>query len=85
MAAKKKVTVPEVEPGTVDELVRVAALALRYQGVPQVVLVHDLSDAGFTPSRIALLLGTGPNTVSQQKRAKRPKWPPKAETRENGG
>jgi hypothetical protein len=73
MAAKKEV--PEVEPGSIDELVRVAALALKYQGVPQGVLVHDLSDAGFVPSRIAVLLGTTPNTVSQQKRAKRPKWP----------
>lgn len=73
MATKKRV--PEVEPGSVDELVRVVALALKYQGVPQGVLVHDLSDAGLAPARIALLLGTTPNTVSQQKRAKRPKWP----------
>ncbi len=73
MAAAKKVA--EVEPGTVDELVRMLAITLRYQGIPQGALVHDLSDAGFTPTRIALLLGTTPNTVSQQKRAKRPKWP----------
>ncbi len=73
MAAKKA---PEVEPGTVDELVRITAVALRYQGIPQGVLVHDLSDAGFAPTRIASLLGTTPNTVSQQKRQKRPKWPP---------
>lgn len=73
MAAKK---VAEVEAGTVDELVRITALALKYQGVPQGVLVHDLSDAGFAPSRIATLIGTTPNTVSQQKRQKRPKWPP---------
>jgi hypothetical protein len=80
VTAKKKTA--EVEPGTVDELVRVVALALKYQGVPQGVLVHDLSDAGFAPARIALLLGTTPNTVSQQKRAKRPKWPPPERGRE---
>jgi hypothetical protein len=74
VAATKQVSV--VEPGSVDELVRVLALALRYQGVPQGVLVHDLTDAGLAPSRIAVLLGTTPNTVSQQKRQKRPKWPP---------
>jgi hypothetical protein len=72
MAAKKI----EVEPGTVDELVRIMALDLRYRGIPQVVLVHDLSGLGFAPARIAELLGTTPNTVSQQKRAARPKWSP---------
>ena len=51
------------------------ALNLRYQGVPQVVLVHDLTKAGIEPARIASLIQTTPNTVSQQKRAKRPKWP----------
>jgi hypothetical protein len=64
-----------VEPGSVDELVRLAAIYLRYQDIPQGVLVHDLSDAGLTPTRIADLLGTTSNTVSQQKRGKRPKWP----------
>jgi predicted transcriptional regulator len=39
------------------------------------VLVHDMSDAGFTPKRVADLLGTTPNTVSQTKRKARPKWP----------
>ncbi len=63
------------EPGSVDELVRIAALFLKYQDIPQGVLVHDLSDAGLTPARIASLLGTTSNTVSQQKRATRPKWP----------
>jgi hypothetical protein len=74
-AAKKKKAVAEVEPGTVDELVRIMALTLKYQGVPQGVLVHDLSDAGLAPTRIATLIGTTPNTVSQQKRKTRPKWP----------
>ena len=67
---------PEVEPGSTDELIRVVALALRYQGIPQGVLVHDMAALGIPVNRIALLLGTTPNTVSQQKRGKRPKWPP---------
>jgi len=52
---KKDKKVDEVEPGTVDELTRVTALALRYQGIPMGVLVHDLSDAGLPPGRIATL------------------------------
>ena len=76
MAAKKRSAAKaEVEPGSVDELTRVIALDLRYRDVPQGVLVHDLSKAGFGPKRIAELLGTTPNTVNQQKRRKRPKWP----------
>jgi hypothetical protein len=67
--------VPQVEPGSVDELVRVASVFLRYQGIPQGVLVHDLTSAGLGPTRVAALLGTTPNTVNQQKRKKRPKWP----------
>ena len=76
MAADKKKAQapPPVEEGTVDELTRVLALTLKYQ-IPQGVLVHDLSDAGFAPKRIAELLGTTPNTVSQTKRQKRPNWP----------
>jgi hypothetical protein len=68
---------PEVEPGSVDELTRIVALALRYQGIPQGVLVHDLSDAGLAPARIATLLNTSGATVSQQKYLKRPAWPKK--------
>lgn len=64
-----------VEVGGVDELVRVMTLFLRYQGVPQGTLVHDLSDLGLGPARVAELLATTPNTVSQQKRKARPKWP----------
>jgi hypothetical protein len=67
----------DVEPGSIDELVRVLALTLKYDGIPQVVLVHDLTAAGLGPGRIADLLLTTPNTVSQQKRQKRPQWPPK--------
>jgi hypothetical protein len=70
----RKATTPEVEAGSVDELTRMLALTLKYE-VPQGVLVHDLSKAGFSPKRIAELLGTTANTVSQAKRAKRPKWP----------
>ncbi|MGZ6609350.1 MAG: hypothetical protein ACXVFI_20050, partial [Solirubrobacteraceae bacterium] len=65
----------EAEPGSVDELTRIIVLALRYQGIPQGVLVHDFSDAGVPVGRIAALLNTTPNTVSQQKRSKRPLWP----------
>jgi hypothetical protein len=64
-----------LEPGSVDELTHVLAMALKYHGVPQGVLVHDMSAAGMTPKRVAELLGTTPNTVSQQKAKKRPKWP----------
>lgn len=66
-----------VEPGSIDELVRVMMLQLRYQGAPQGALVHDLSRLGLTPTRIGELLDTSANTVSQQKRKKRPAWPPK--------
>jgi hypothetical protein len=65
----------QVEPGSIDELVRVLALNLRYSGAPQGALVHDMSKAGWGPSRIAELLGTTANTVNQQKRRKRPQWP----------
>ena len=66
-----------VQPGSIDELAHILALQLKYLGVPQVVLVHDLSKAGLQPNRIASLLLTTPNTVSQQKREKRPVWPVK--------
>lgn len=65
---------PEVESGSPDELSRILALTLKYQ-VPQIVLVHDLSKQGLSPKRIAELLGTSSNAVSQAKRQKRPKWP----------
>jgi hypothetical protein len=64
-----------VDPGSIDELVRVAVLFLRYQGVPKGTLAHDLSDAGLAPARIAELIGSTPNAVSQYKRAARPPWP----------
>jgi hypothetical protein len=70
-------TPPPVEPGSLDELVRMIALSFKYQGVLQGVLVHDMSKAGLEPVRIAQLLLTTRNTVSQQKRKKRPEWPPK--------
>lgn len=74
---KQKKQAPAVEPGSVDELTRVLALTLKYQEIPQGVLVHDMSSAGMSPARIAELLGTTRNTVSQAKRGKRPKWPSK--------
>jgi hypothetical protein len=67
-----------VEPGSVDELVRVTVLGLRYEGAPQGALVHDLSKLGLEPARIAELLGAKATTVRQQKTEKRPIWPPKA-------
>jgi hypothetical protein len=73
VAARKSTGGPE--PGSIDELVRVAVLFLKYQRAPQGAMVHDLTAAGLAPTRIAELLGTTPNTFSQQKREKRPKWP----------
>jgi hypothetical protein len=64
-----------VEPGTVEELTRLVALFLKYWGVPQGVLVHDMTTAGFSVGRIADLIQTTPNNVSQVKRKARPKWP----------
>jgi hypothetical protein len=84
MATTKKQEEPAVQPGTNDELAHLLALFLKYQGVPQVVLVHDLTKAGLTPSRIASLILTTSNTVSQQKREKRPVWPPKVKVGKNG-
>jgi hypothetical protein len=73
-ASRRRTPKAEVEAGSVDELVRIIALRLKYD-VPQAVLVHDLTKAGLGPSRIADLLGTTANTVNQAKRRKRPKWP----------
>lgn len=64
-----------VEPGSIDELSRIAILYLKYQGAPLGSLVHDLTAAGFFVGRIAELVQTTPNTVSQMKRRARPKWP----------
>lgn len=64
-----------VEPGSVDELTRVVVLLIRYLGVPQGTLVHDLSGLGLGPSRIAQLLDAPNDSVRSQKRQKRPDWP----------
>lgn len=74
---KKQDETKMVVPGSNDEVAHLLALFLKYQGVPQGVLVHDLSKAGLSPARIASLILTTPNTVSQDKRRKRPMWPPK--------
>jgi hypothetical protein len=84
MAATQKREDATVEPGSIDELAHLLVLFLKYQGVPQGVLVHDLSKAGLSPTRIASLILTTPNTVSQQKRAERPDWPPKAGVKRSG-
>jgi hypothetical protein len=83
MAARAKAKKPKeanaaaLEPGSVDELIRVIVLGLRYSGAPQGALVHDLSKLGLQPARIAQLLGARGDTVRHQKREKRPAWPPK--------
>jgi hypothetical protein len=74
-SARKSRARKTTEPGSIDELAHIMALNLKYQGVPQGVLVHDLTKAGIAPARIASLIQTTSNTVSQQKRKKRPKWP----------
>jgi hypothetical protein len=76
-AKSKKAKTPAVEPGSVDELIRVIVLQLRYSGAPQGALVHDLSKLGLQPTRIAELVGATGDTVRHQKREKRPVWPPK--------
>lgn len=48
-----------------EELVRMAALLLRRNIGTQTETVLELSRAGFQPARIAVLLGTTNNTVSQ--------------------
>jgi hypothetical protein len=73
--AKAKAANATVEPASIDELARLLALFLKYQGAPQGALVHDLTTAGFSVSRIAELIQTTPNAVSQAKRQARPKWP----------
>jgi hypothetical protein len=84
MPAKKKQEEPVVQSGSIDELARILTLLLKYQGAPQGALALDLSKAGLTPARIASLILTTPNTVSQQKREKRPEWPPKMKALRNG-
>lgn len=49
-----------------DEIVRILALLLRQQVGGQGKTILELSRAGFAPARIAALLGTTPNTVSQE-------------------
>jgi hypothetical protein len=71
----KEVHTRRVEAGSVDELSHIVLLALRYIGVPQGTLVHDLSALGLAPTRIAHLLGAPPKSVTSQKAQKRPDWP----------
>jgi hypothetical protein len=74
-----------VEPGSIDELVRIIALARRYLGAPQGTMVHDLSKLGLEPARIAGMPSTTANTLGQQKRQKHPAWPPKPGAAEGAG
>ena len=48
-----------------EELVRLLALQLRRTAGSQAELVREMARAGFAPKRIAELLGTTPNSVSQ--------------------
>jgi hypothetical protein len=75
--AKTATQQPEVEPGSVDELVRILVLDLRYR-TPQNVLIHDMSSLGLEPKRIAELLATTPGVVSTTKGRARPDWPAEA-------
>ena len=75
MSSQPRTDAKTVEPGSIDELIRVLALHLRYSGAPPVALVQDLSKLGLAPARIAELPGTRPNTVRHQKRGTRPEWP----------
>jgi hypothetical protein len=80
----KKQEESALQPASIDELAHLLTLFMKYQGVPQVVLVHDLTKAGLMPGRIASLILTTRNTVSQQKREKRPEWPPKTKAARDG-
>jgi len=53
MPTTKKQDESMVQPGSIDELTRILALLLKYHGVPQGTLVHDMSKAGLSPTRIA--------------------------------
>jgi hypothetical protein len=64
-----------VEPGSADELARILMLWIRYTGAPHGALVHDLSDLGIAPARIAQLLGADGGSVRAQKSQNRPVWP----------
>jgi DNA-binding CsgD family transcriptional regulator len=52
----------ELEP--TEEVVRLLAIQLRRDTESQAEAIEEMSKAGFGPSRIALLLGTTPNTVN---------------------
>jgi DNA-binding NarL/FixJ family response regulator len=47
-----------------DEIVRLLAILVRRQTASQVEAILELHRAGFSPARIAELLGTSPGTVS---------------------
>ena len=47
-----------------EEIVRLLAIQLRRSVETQTEAIEEMSRAGFGPSRIALLLGTTPNTVN---------------------
>lgn len=57
-----------------EELVALAVLMLRRQADSQSELAREMHAVGFTTARIAMLLGTTPNTINQAiQKAKRAK------------
>jgi hypothetical protein len=56
---------PSVTMAPEEELVRLGVLLLRRMTDTQNETILELSRGGFKPGRIASLLGTTPNTVSQ--------------------
>ncbi len=52
-------------PGPQEELVALAVLLLRRDASSQSELSREMYSVGFSPSRIAELLGTTANTISQ--------------------
>jgi predicted transcriptional regulator len=51
---------------TKEEIMRLLALQLRRATESQAMTIREMAKVGFTPKRIAELLGTTPNTVSQE-------------------
>ena len=83
--AKPKTKAPTFA-GPQEELVALAVLLLRRDAVSQSELSREMHSVGFSPSRIAELLGTTSNTVNQaiQKGKKSAKKPNDKGAKSNG-
>jgi predicted transcriptional regulator len=73
-----------------EELVRLLILQLRRTAKSQSEFVRELAKAGFTPKRIAELVGTTPNTVSQalseaKRQGAEPSRSPRKQPAQRGG